>query len=77
MFTIREPSIAALRAAPIKFRFGSNKRAVLVDSFTASAILAVHDAANADNQAKLGRMIKTPEGLQRVAAFAFKHTTAR
>jgi len=71
MFDTREASIEALRAAPVKFRFGSNKRRMLVDSFTASAILAVFDACNADNQAKIGRMIQTPGGLMKVAKIAF------
>lgn len=70
MFAIREPSIEAMRAAPVKFRFGSNRRVVLVDAFTASAVLAVHDAASAENQAKLDRMVRTPAGLTKVAAFA-------
>jgi hypothetical protein len=73
MFDTREPSIEALRAAPVKFRYGSQKRRVLVDSFTAGAILAVYDAANADNQAKLARMVAgTLDQFQRVASFAFK-----
>ena len=70
MFDIREPSIEAMKSAPVKFRFGSNKRVMLVDAFTASAILAVHNAASADHQAKLDRMIKTPAGLLKVANFS-------
>lgn len=78
MFETREPSIDALRSAPVKFRYGSNKRRTLVDSFTASAILAVYDAANAENQAKLARMVAgTFDQFQRVAAFAFKVTESR
>lgn len=78
MFDVREPSIEALRAAPIKFRYTEPKtHRVLIDSFTASAILAVHDAANSNNKAKLARMIKTPRGLNKVAAFAFAHTSTR
>jgi hypothetical protein len=72
MFAIREPSIEAMRAAPVKFRFGSNRRLVLVDAFTASAVLAVHDAANPDNQAKIGRMIQSPAGLMKVASFSLE-----
>lgn len=75
-FDIREPSLDALRAAPVYFRYGNNKRRVLVDSLTARAILACHDAVNADNQAKLARMVAgSPAQLSRVAAFAFKHVT--
>jgi hypothetical protein len=79
MFETREPSIEALRSAPIKFRYMRPKvHKVLVDSFTASAILAVHDAANAENQAKLQRMIAgTFDQFQRIAAFAFKVTSTR
>lgn len=74
MFDTREPSIEALRVAPVKFRYNSNKRRVLVDALTASAILACHDAMNVDNQAKIARMIAhSPERLHRVASFAFKH----
>jgi hypothetical protein len=76
MFKTREPSIEALRAAPVNFRYGSRKNRVLVDSFTASAILAVHDAANAENQAKISRMVAgTFDQFQRVATLAFKLTT--
>ena len=41
IFPLREPSIDALRAAPVYFRWGSNKRRTLVDSFTAGAILVL------------------------------------
>lgn len=71
-FDIREPSIEALRSAPVYFRWSSNKRRTLVDALTADAILAVYDAVNPDNRAKLARMIATPHGLSKVAAFAFQ-----
>lgn len=74
MFDTREPSIDALRAAPVKFRFkvGEKTRRILVDSFTAGAILAVYDAANEDNQAKLARMVAgSLTQFQRVASLAF------
>jgi len=74
MFAIREPSLEAMRAAPVKFRFGSNKRLVLVDQFTASAVLSLHAAVNADNQAKIERMVKTPHGLTKIAGFALSKT---
>lgn len=78
MFQQREPSIEALRAAPVEFRYGSRKRRVLVDHFTAAAILAVYEGANADNKDKLSRMVAgTFEQFQRVAAFAFKVTSTR
>jgi hypothetical protein len=71
MFDIREPSIDALRAAPVYFRWGGNKRRTLIDGLTAGAVLAVYDALNPDNQAKLARMVATPHGLQRVVGFAW------
>lgn len=70
-FDIREPSVEALRSAPVYFRWGGNKRRTLVDGLTANAILAVHDALNDTNKVKLGRMISTPAGLRKVADFAF------
>lgn len=71
----RVPSIDALLSAPVYFRYSAPTKRVLVDSFTASAILAVYDAANADNQAKLSRMVSGSFAqFQRVAAFAFDHT---
>lgn len=75
MFDQREPSIAAIRDAAttsnaVKLRFGSSKNTVLMDRFTASAIVAVYEAINADNRAKLERMVATPHGLEKVAAFA-------
>lgn len=79
MFETREPSIEALRAAPVKFRYTQPKvHRVLVDSFTAGAILAIYDAANPDNQAKLARMVAGSLGqFQRVASVAFKLTSTR
>jgi hypothetical protein len=74
-FDIREPSIEALRAAPIYFRWGGNKRRTLIDALTASAILAVYEAVNDDNKAKLSRMVTTPAGLSRVVSFAFQRVS--
>jgi hypothetical protein len=77
MFDLREPSIEALRDAPVYFRYGSNKRRVLVDHFTASAVLAVYDALNGENQAKLRRMVAGTFGqFNRVVDFAFKSVKA-
>ena len=75
MFAEREPSIEALRSAPVKFRFtiDGKVRRVLVDSFTAGAVLAVYDAANEANRAKLERMVSGSIGqFKRVTEFAFK-----
>lgn len=58
MFDIREPSLAALRVAPVYFRYGSNRNRVLVDLFTASAMLAVYDALKEPAaKAKFERMV--------------------
>jgi len=74
-FPVREPSLAALSEAPISFRYGSNKRRVLVDALTARAILAVVEAISDENRAKLERMIGTPAGLAKVASFAMSKCT--
>jgi hypothetical protein len=73
-FPVRVPSIEALESAPVYFRYSEPKtHKVLVDSFTAGAILALYRAANADNQAKLARMVAGTIGqFQKVATFAFK-----
>ena len=69
-FPIREPSLAALSDAPVNFRYGANRRRVPVDALTAQAILQVAGAVNAENRAKLDRMLGTPAGLSKVASFA-------
>jgi len=69
-FPVREPSLAALTDAPVSFRYGSNKRRILVDALTARAILAVVAAISDENREKLERMIKSPSGLAKVADFA-------
>lgn len=77
-FDIREPGIEALREAPVYFRYGANKRRILVDKLTADAVLAVHAALRPDLQAKVERMVAgTPDQLVRIAAFAFKNVTLR
>lgn len=75
MFDIREPSIEALRAAPVRFRYGSNRRAVLVDALTANAVLACYDALCSDeNKAKFERMVAgTPQQFKRIVDFCWKH----
>lgn len=82
MFDQREPSIAAIRAAAtdsnaVRLRYGSSKKTVLMDRFTASAIAAVYDAVNVDNKAKLERMIATRHGLEKVASFALSKVSGR
>jgi hypothetical protein len=70
-FDIREPSVEALRVAPVYFRWSSNKRRTLIDGLTADALLAVYDALNDDNKARFSRVITTPKGLNRTVAFAW------
>lgn len=78
MFAIRQPSIEALRAAPVYFRYGSNKRRVLVDGLTARALLACYDALKTkpENAAKFERMVtKDAASLHYLAAWCFKRVS--
>ena len=82
MFDQREPSIDAIRDAAtatnaVRLRFGSSKKTVLMDHYTASAIVAVYDAVNADNKAKLARMVTTRGGLEKVATFSLSKVGGR
>ncbi len=43
---------------------------MMVDMFTASAMVQVHDKVNDENQAKMKEMLTTPKGFQRMADFA-------
>lgn len=72
-FPIREPSIEALKNAPIYFRYGSSKKRVLVDGITAQAVLAVYGACETEQQAKLERMVAGSFAqFARVAEFSMK-----
>lgn len=74
IFDVREPSIDALKAAPVYFRYGSNKRRVLIDALTANAVLACYSALKPENKAKFERMVSgTPQQLERVVTFCWKH----
>ena len=75
LFDIREPSITALRAAPVYFRYGSNKKRVLVDALTANAMLACYDALKTkpENAAKFERMLARPATLAKLVSFCFSH----
>lgn len=75
IFDIREPSVAALRDAPVYFRYGRNRNRVLVDRLTASAVIAVYDALeSAEAKAKLERMVAgTRAQFARVVEFSWKH----
>jgi hypothetical protein len=73
-FDIREPSIEALRSAPVYFRYGANKRRILIDAMTASAVLACYDALSTDHKAKFERMVAGgPNQLNKVVNFCWKH----
>jgi hypothetical protein len=73
MFDVREPSIEALRSAPVYFRYGSNKRRILVDGLTAQAVLACYDALKRpEAKAKFERMVAgSPAQLARVVDFCW------
>ena len=43
---------------------------MMVDMFTASALVQVYDKVNDENQEKMKNMLKTPQGLPRMADFA-------
>ena len=43
---------------------------MMVDMFTASAMVQVYDKVNDENQAKMREMLTTPKGFQRMADFA-------
>ena len=74
MFDIREPSIEALRVAPVKFRYGSNKRTILIDAMTAGAMVASYEALSPEHQAKFSRMIAaSPIQLRKIVDFCWKH----
>ena len=75
MFDIREPSVTALRAAPIYFRYGSNRNRILIDALTARALLVCYDALSSDElKGKFERMIShSPARLYKVVSFCWSH----
>ena len=73
MFDIREPSVEALRAAPVYFRYGSNRNRVLIDALTARALLACHDALSEDNRTKFEPLLRKPHTLNKLVSLAWKH----
>lgn len=75
IFDIREPSLAALRDAPVYFRYGSNKRRVLIDRLTADAVLICYNALEKqENRDKFERMISHSfNRFQRLVNFCWKH----
>jgi hypothetical protein len=78
MFDIREPSIEALKSAPIYFRYGSNKRKILIDLLTANAVLACYNALSPDSKLSFERMVcGSPEQLDRIVNFCWKQVKIR
>lgn len=74
IFDVREPSMEALKSAPVYFRYGSNKRRILVDGLTANAVLACYNAVSEENKAKFERMVSGgPNQLTRLVDFCWKH----
>lgn len=73
-FDIREPSIAALKEAPVYFRYGSNKRRILIDGLTARAILTCYEALSSpDLKAKFERMVAgTPNQFGKIVTFCWR-----
>jgi hypothetical protein len=65
---------AVLTEGPIRLRFPElGRKTMLLDSLTASAIVAVYDALSAEHQLKLAEMLKSPAKFMRVVDFAFKN----
>jgi hypothetical protein len=75
MFDIREPSIAALKDAPVYFRYGNNRNRVLIDKLTANAVLAVYNALTEPaTRAKFERMVAgSYKQFSSVVSFCWKH----
>lgn len=73
MFPEREPTIDALRSAPVRLRYKVNGkvRRILMDALTASAIIAVHDAVAPDLQAKLATALSNPAKLNKLVSLCF------
>jgi UDP-N-acetylenolpyruvoylglucosamine reductase len=80
MLVIREPSFKALQEIlsekqAVKFRYGSNKNVVIVDTQTAQAIIAVHRAGNDVTKAKVERMASgSAVTFQKLATFCLEKT---
>jgi hypothetical protein len=77
IFDIREPSIEALKSAPVYFRYGSNKNRILIDALTANAVLACYNALKDENtKAKFARMVAgSPKQLTKLVEFCWKHVS--
>ena len=72
-----EPSIEALREAPIHFRYGKSR--ILVDAFTANAMLVVYRAlTQPESRAKFERLLTTsPDTLGKLADFCFNRVQSK
>lgn len=73
----RPPSIETVRAVltdgAVKLRFAEDTKPVLLDLTTASAMIAVYDAASPENKAKVDRMLKRKVLFLRYVDFCWKH----
>ena len=70
------PSVEALRTAPVYFRYG--RRSVLIDAFTAYAMLAVYDGlTQPESQAKFVQMLTTNPAMMKLADFCFSQVRAK
>lgn len=72
-FDIREPSVEALKDAPVYFRYSSNKNKVLIDGLTAQALLTVYENLNSANQARFPALLSTPARLTKLVDFCWKN----
>jgi hypothetical protein len=79
MFETREPSIEALRNAPVKLRYTVNgkTRRILMDALTANAILTVYDAVAGDLKTMLETALKNPAKLNKLVTLCFSWITPR
>jgi hypothetical protein len=73
MFDEKEPTIEALRVAPVRLRYNVNGkvRRILMDQLTANAILAVYDAVNETNKPKLSAMLADSARLKKLTDFCW------
>lgn len=54
-----------------KIRFVSDTKPMLLDLFSASAMMAIYDSVNDDNKNKISEMIKTKTGMLKYINFCF------
>lgn len=73
----RPPTIASVKEVltdgPVRLRFTDDTKTTLLDSFTASAIVACYNALSDENKAKIDKLILTKAGFFRFVNFCWKH----